>query len=157
MMVDRETSPPEYEDCGTSFSAMTSGGVRRWVEAVKVARATFGKEARAIWEGVATLVARMTERANILKDVGICAKVGVGCLCLWSSKRSKGVRRGCCGGKDEVRQGGLSAFIYTQIFPIHVQFTFVCPHNDSMTFDILYRFRVTFLKVFRKGCSLSCF
>src|ERR1700736_3468712 len=54
---------------------MTSGGVHRLVEAVKEARATFGKEARAICEGVATLVARMTERANILQ---VCERMWKG-------------------------------------------------------------------------------
>jgi hypothetical protein len=91
-----------------------------------VARATFGKEARVIWAGVATLVARRTERANILKDVGDMSKGRCRLFVFAVSKRSKRVRRGCCGGRDEVRRGGLPAFNYTQIFPIHVQFTFVC-------------------------------
>ena len=56
---------------------MTSGGVHRLVEAVKPARATFGKEAWAM--GAATLVARTKDRASMMNEVCVCvcAKDGV--------------------------------------------------------------------------------
>jgi hypothetical protein len=113
---------------------MTSGGVQRLVEAVNEARATFGKDARAICEGVATLVARMTERANIM---WVCAYVQRwlwfvlvgGSLKVQRSFEKVVVEEGRRSFGKEVYQ----SLFYVHDFTIHVRFTFACP---TKSFDL---------------------
>jgi hypothetical protein len=115
---------------------------------VKEARATFGKAARATGEEVATLVARKAERANMMKEVGVCEKVGV-CLFVFV-RRGLRIRKR---GREEIRlRGNRPLFIpkYCLEIPLTRPIHFVCLSKYSDVCLILVVSRLAFPEIFKQ-------